>query len=150
MLKQHCDICDGIIPGDESFRVIRYGRGQNLDVQTGNNPKIICKECWKKMWAAVKPNEEVKNIDNIEAEFLSKAEAERIQKSVNKNSDAINGIHDILKEMTSNTLVQVKQVGHNPNPMATCTSCKYCDRGSMENPCNICLGRDKWEAKDNG
>lgn len=133
-IKQHCDICDSVIPGEESFRVIRYGRGQNLDVQTGLEPKIICKSCWGKMWAAVS-TEEVKNIDNIGTDFLSKAEARRYKKAIDKNSDAINDINGILANMI-------------PERKGQCEDCKYSNEPPDGYPCVGCVGYGKWRPKD--
>lgn len=142
-IKQHCDICDSVIPGEDSFRVIRYGRGQNLDVQTGLEPKIICKSCWGKMWAAVS-TEEVKNIDNIGTDFLSKAEARRYKKAIDKNSDAINDINGILADIIPEkkefvSLSQVRQL---------CTTCIYSDKSPTEEPCFSCAGCNRWRPKD--
>lgn len=149
--KQHCDICDSVIPGDESFRVIRYGRGQNYDVQTGNDPKIICKACWSKMWAAVS-TEEVKNIDNIGKVFLSKAEAKRYKQAIDKNSDAINDIHKIIKSAmgskdgTDKTTYTDSKTGN--TFLKGCTSCQYVKNSSNEGPCSVCLGYSEWTPKD--
>lgn len=141
--KQHCDICDSVIPGDESFRVIRYGRGQNYDVQTGNDPKIICKTCWNKMWSAVS-SEQPRDIDGIiNQKFMSKEEAHELQKTVSKNSDAINSIHNILKEMSKGT------ESTDDKYERTCKTCSYGDVLSMnEPPCNQCNGFSNWEAKN--
>lgn len=136
-IKQHCDICDSVIPGEESFRVIRYGRGQNLDVQTGLEPKIICKNCWGKMWAAVS-TEEAKNIDNIGTDFLSKAEARRYKKAIDKNSDAINDINGIL----ANIIPEKKE------SEPSCDTCMHDEEPLDEYPCAACVKHNKWKAKD--
>ena len=132
-IKQHCDICDNVIPGDESFRVIRYGRGQNLDVQTGNDPKIICKGCWGKMWAAVSTGEP-KNIDDIGKDFLSKSEARRYKQAIDQNSDTINNMHKILKSVIGTS--------------RTCATCYYSDQASQFEPCNKCSGCDQCQTKE--
>jgi hypothetical protein len=139
--KQHCDICDSVIPGDESFRVIRYGRGQNYDVQTGNDPKIICKACWAKMWAAVS-TEEARNIDDIGKTFLSKAEAKRYKQAIDKNSDAINDIHKIIKSAMGG------KDDIDKTTLKGCTSCQYVKNSSNEGPCSVCLGYSEWTPKE--
>ena len=53
MLKQHCDVCDMVIGGTESYRSIHFGRGYNSDVNTGYDPLIVCKDCWQKMLTSV-------------------------------------------------------------------------------------------------
>lgn len=137
-VKQHCDICDNVIPGDESFRVIRYGRGQNLDIQTGNDPKIVCKECWRKMWAAVS-TDQPRDIDHIgDTKFLSKAEARRYKSQIDSNKNAINQLHGILDEIRGE------------KPLKTCKTCKHSDVGSDGEPCNKCLGLSLWEEKSDG
>ena len=141
--KQHCDICDSVIPGDESFRVIRYGRGQNYDVQTGNDPKIICKACWAKMWAAVS-TEEVRNIDDIGKTFLSKAEARRYKQAIDKNSDAINDIHKIIKSAMGSK----DKDGIDKSTLKGCTSCRYVKNSSNEGPCSVCLGYSEWVSNE--
>ena len=65
MIKQHCDICDGVIPNTEAYRTIHFGRGTNANINIGYDPMTICKRCWKKMLDAVKPEAYIENIDAI-------------------------------------------------------------------------------------
>ena len=55
MIKQHCDICDGVIPATEAYRTVNFGRGTNSNINIGYEPMVICKHCWKKMYDFIKP-----------------------------------------------------------------------------------------------
>jgi len=63
MIKQHCDICDGVIPGTESYRTINFGRGYNHNIDTGYDPLVICKRCWHRMLESVGAEELYKEVD---------------------------------------------------------------------------------------
>lgn len=56
MIKQHCDICDGVIPVTEAYRTVNFGRGTNSNINIGYDPMVICKHCWKKMYDYIKPD----------------------------------------------------------------------------------------------
>lgn len=144
-IKQHCDICDVVIPGDESFRVIRYGRGQNLDIQTGNNPKIICKVCWNKMWAAVSTDQPKDPDAMISSTYISKAEAREIRDEVSKNKDAINDLHSIIKGTIRSDVENVGPTGIVAN---TCKNCRHSTVPAGSEPCNTCSSFSRWEAKN--
>ena len=62
-IKQHCDICDRVIEGNESYRTIHFGRGYNTDVDTGYDPLVVCKDCWQKMLNSVGKPELYRGID---------------------------------------------------------------------------------------
>lgn len=119
MIKQHCDICDGVIPNTEGYRTIHFGRGNNSDVNTGFEPLVVCKNCWKKMLDAVGGDELYRDIDN------------RPKRNGNTVDDLLKGILP-LKE----------------DDGKSCKSCKYKDKYIGEDPCLSCAALDKWEAMD--
>lgn len=62
MIKQHCDICDSVIPNTEAYRTVNFGRGTNTSIDIGYKPMVICKHCWKKMYDFIKPDNNDKDI----------------------------------------------------------------------------------------
>lgn len=121
MIKQHCDICDGVIPNLEAYRTIHFGRGTNLNIDVGHDPMVICKRCWKKMLSTVKPEAYIENPEE------------------NKTDDVVGEIVNALmpKRMSSKD-----ENGH------CCENCKYCDSLIESEPCRSCVGLNRWEAQN--
>lgn len=117
MIKQHCDICDGVIPVTEAYRTVNFGRGTNSNINIGYDPMVICKHCWKKMYDYIKP-------DNGNAD-------ERYVKS-----DALASIvGDILNDGGERVITD-----------KTCSTCKFGINGLDDPNCKGCSGFNKWEA----
>ena len=127
MLKQHCEICDRVIPSVESYRTVHFGRGHNPNINVGYDPIVICKTCWKKMEAAVKP-------DGIEIEREAEAALDKHIEEQKKRTD--NLVEDIMSSMVKGT-------------DKSCESCRFNMMQLTDEPCNKCLGKNKWEAKIN-
>ena len=124
MLKQHCEVCDRVIPDVEAYRTVHFGRGHNPNINTGYDPMVICKGCWKKMWASVRPDDNVDDGDPVEKSMRKRAEraqnlATEIVTSMVKGSDK------------------------------ACENCVYDGIALNSEPCNNCTGKDKWEDKTN-
>lgn len=119
MIKQHCDICDGVIPNTEGYRTIHFGRGQNTDVNTGYDPLVVCKNCWRKMLDAVGGDDLYRDIDN----------------RPKRNGDSVD---TLIKE-----ILPIKE-----DDGKSCKSCKFKDKYIGEDPCLSCSAHDKWEAMD--
>lgn len=118
MLKQHCEICDRVIPSTEAYRTVNFGRGTNSNVNTGYSPMVICKKCWKIMYAAVKP-------DTDETDMVS------------ANSPLGNILSDIINDDDKK---RANEKG--------CKDCKHCFGDINSDPCASCVGCDKWEANN--
>ena len=124
MLKQHCEVCDRVIPDMESYKTVHFGRGHNPNVNTGYDPMVICKGCWKKMWEAVRPGDNIDDVDPVEKTMKKRAEraqnlATEIVTSMVKGSDK------------------------------ACEQCMSNGKSLLEQPCCNCTGKDKWEEKCN-
>ena len=117
-VKQHCDICDRVIPGTEGYRTIHFGRGYNTDVNTGYEPLVVCHDCWFKMLDSVGAPELYRNID-------SKPKAKPVY------ATPVGNITPVLKEIVK-----------------SCATCKYQDNGMSNYPCNACIDKMNWEDKD--
>lgn len=124
MLKQHCDICDGVIPGTEQYRTIHFGRGYNTNVDTGYDPLIICKHCWHKMLESVDAVDLYRDIDGKKRP--SQVKPVRIDPK-----EIVNGL-----ELDDKTEFEKK-----------CKTCKYGSLGWEETHCSTCKGLNNWEAK---
>lgn len=125
MLKQHCEVCDCVIPPMDSYRTVRYGRGNNPNVNTGHDPMVICKACWKKMIAVVSPE----MASNLES-------AEHTQEMKDKLSQKLS---EALKDDLDRVIKGKDK---------SCESCRYGDGSLNEEPCNGCTGKNQWEAKN--
>lgn len=130
MIKQHCDICDGVIPNIESYRTVFFGRGTNSKVNTGYDPTIICKRCWKKMLDGIGAGDLMKVLPDKSIETA-------MEKTEIKHEERV---LDLSKEIEE-AIVTGKE--------KACENCIYGDRSLNENPCKSCKGKDKWTTKGN-
>lgn len=128
MIKQHCDICDGVIPVVESYRTVFFGRGTNSKINVGYDPTVVCKKCWNKMLSAVGAEKLMvhlpdKNVETAMVKSDTKRE-ERIDSLAQEIADGITG-----KDKS-------------------CESCVYGDRALNDEPCCLCTGKDRWVRKE--
>lgn len=128
MIKQHCDICDGVIPNVESYRTVFFGRGTNPKVNTGYDPTIVCKKCWKKMLDGIGAGDLIKVLPDKPVETaMDKTEVKREER-----------ISTLSKEI-ENEIIMAKE--------KACENCIYSDSGLNNEPCRSCTGKDRWIAK---
>lgn len=121
-MRRHCDICDAVIGQSEQYRTIHFGRGTNEDINIGVDPQTICKKCWKTMISSVKPEAYIADIDPL------------IKK--NRTDDIVGAIASAL---VNESECQCDKL---------CKTCKYGDSALSEGSCSECIGKDRWEAKD--
>ena len=121
MIKQHCDICDCVIPNTEAYRTIHFGRGNNSKIDIGYDPMVICKRCWKKMLGAVKPEAYIENPEKI----------------LQSNTDDVVG--EIVNALMPKRMSSVDKNGH------CCQNCLHRDDSIESGACRNCVGLDKWE-----
>ena len=127
MIKQHCDICDGVIPNVESYRTVFFGRGTNPKVNTGYDPTIVCKKCWKKM------------LDGIGAGDLMKVLPDKSVETAMEKNDIKREeiIEDLAEDIADGITTQDK----------SCATCKFGGCRLTDEPCKNCKGKDRWTAK---
>ena len=135
MLKQHCEICDGVIPPVESYKTVHFGRGSNPNINVGFDPMVICKRCWNKMMASVGMSTE--GID----EQVDKASEKTIAKRQERADALESEITDFLVNMAPDNVA--KMTGKDKS----CESCIYGNSPLDQAPCCTCTGKDKWEGK---
>lgn len=125
-VKQHCDICDGVIPGSVSYRTVHFGRGNNPNISIGKDPMVICKTCWKKMLegVGVSMSESEEQLERVSEKTVLKHE-ERVD-------DLVNDIADFIIKGTDKS----------------CESCLYGNNSLSQTPCCNCTGKNKWEGKN--
>lgn len=126
MLKQHCEICDRVIPPMESYKTVHFGRGNNPNINIGRDPIVICKKCWKIMVTAVNP------------EMAAQLDAQ----TENENHKQI--LQQRASEALANDIEEFIIKGKDK----TCEMCAYGDGSLSDEPCNKCTGKDKWVSKD--
>ena len=127
MIKQHCDICDGVIPVVESYRTVFFGRGTNSKINVGYDPTVICKRCWNKMLAGVGAEQLANHLpDKSVDSALVKSDAKREER-----------IDSLAKEIEESITGKDK----------SCESCIYGDRSLNDEPCCLCTGKDRWVAR---
>lgn len=128
MIKQHCDICDGVIPNVESYRTVFFGRGTNPKVNTGYDPTIICKKCWKKMLDGIGAGDLMKVLpDKSVDSAMEKTETKREER-----------VSELAKEIADGITGKQK----------ACENCIYSHKQLTEEPCRSCTGKDRWVAKE--
>lgn len=128
MIKQHCDICDGVIPAVESYRTVFFGRGTNPKVNTGYEPTIVCKKCWKRMLDGIGAGDLMKVLpDKSVDSAMEKTEVKREER-----------VSELAKEIADGITGKEK----------SCESCKYGEKLLTEEPCRSCTGKDRWVAKE--
>ena len=128
MIKQHCDICDGVIPNVESYRTVFFGRGTNPKVNTGYDPTIVCKKCWKRMLDGIGAGELVKVLPDKPVEnAMDKTEKKREERIDSLAEEIVDGITGKDK---------------------SCATCKFGGCLLSEEPCKNCTGKDRWTAKN--
>lgn len=130
MIKQHCDICDCVIPNVESYRTVFFGRGTNPRVNTGYDPTIVCKKCWKKMLDGVGAGDLIKILPD-------KSVDSAMEKTEIKHEERVS---DLSKEIEE-AIVTGKE--------KACENCIYGERKLSEEPCKSCKGKNRWIAKGN-
>ena len=125
MIKQHCDICDGVIPNIESYRTVFFGRGTNPKVNTGYDPTIVCKKCWKKMLDGIGAGDLMKVLPDKSVDIaMEKTDIKREER-----------VSDLSKEIEE-AIVTGKE--------KACASCVYGNGKLSDEPCRSCTGKDKW------
>ena len=127
MIKQHCDICDGVIPNVESYRTVFFGRGTNPKVNTGYDPTIVCKKCWNRMLDGVGAGDLVKVLpDKSVEETMVKTEIKTEERIDNLVKDIVDGITGKDK---------------------SCATCRFGESLLSDEPCKHCTGKDRWTQK---
>ena len=122
-IKQHCDICDKVIPGTEGYRTIHFGRGYNTDVNTGYDPLVVCKDCWLSM-----------------LQYKGREDLYRgIDVTTPHKPKPVGNVKEVLEAVVSQESLEKR-----------CKTCKNIDDWDDDNVCQSCVGFDKWEAKNNG
>lgn len=137
MLKQHCEICDGIIPAVESYKTVHFGRGNNPNINVGFDPMVICKKCWKKMLEAVKPE-----MVQSEEEMIERSSAKTAEKRQQRADALENEITNFLVSMSPDNLLKGKD--------KACENCKFGGLALSDEPCKSCTGKDKWVNDNEG
>ena len=123
MIKQHCDICDCVIPNLEAYRTIHFGRGTNSTIDVGQDPMVICKRCWKKMLSTVKPEAYIENPEKL----------------IPNNTDVVG---EIVNALMPKRMSSVNEDGH------CCDNCLHRDSAIDSEPCRSCVGLNRWEDKN--
>lgn len=124
MIKQHCDICDCVIPNLEAYRTIHFGRGTNSNIDVGQDPMVICKRCWKKMLCSVKPEAYIENPEKL----------------IPTNTDDVLG--EIVNALRPKCTLSVDENGNG------CPNCLHRDDSLDSDVCRNCIGLCNWEARD--
>ena len=124
MIKQHCDICDGVIPNLEAYRTIHYGRGTNSNIDVGQDPMVICKRCWKKMLGSVKPEAYIENPEKL----------------MPANTDDVLG--EIVNALRPKRNSSVDENGNG------CPNCLHRDDPLDSDVCRNCIGLCNWVAEN--
>lgn len=134
-IKQHCDICDQVIPMAESYRTIHFGRGHNPNINIGYDPLVICKHCWKKMLSSVNAEGVYKDVDAVFDEVKNRTK-------LTIPPEALDTLLGKISEQTSSSVVMGED-----DTYRGCKNCKYGNHSINDEPCKSCLNQSNWEEK---